>query len=440
MKMQKKLLILGIAMLVSFASPMVLSGMEVEEPEDELTMYFKQLPQELQQDIRRLQLMKDPVLFFGLHDQKPITLDCGDNVRSVAINHDIILTGGDAGTDTWDINNGKSLGHDSLPCYRVAISDNNIMVILPSHDVVVNNIKVTLPTGDVKVWNRETGKELGGLAWFDSVAINNNYLVTANNEITAICDMKTGKLLHTLEGSSPVAISGDIVVTGPGKAIGAGKTNVKVWDINSGQLIHILNHGDLIKSVAISGNNMVTLSLGAKHVRVWDISEGKQLRVLKSTDQIQSVAVHGDIVITGLFNGTAKVWNINNGQLIYTLKGHTKPIESVAISNKKIVTGSNDKTAKIWSLSINLQDTSETNPLIWIIQKASIPQLDLIKRAHEATVDWVGYSFRTYPNVTFPQSGFPIVIPSEDAKVFLSFPMHVRRYLLDRLDIELKVR
>ncbi len=46
------------------------------------------------------------------------------------------------------------------------------------------------------------------------------------------------------------------------------------------------------------------------------------------------------------------MWDLNTGELLYTLFGHSDFVHTVAISNDnaRLVTGSNDKTAKIWDL------------------------------------------------------------------------------------------
>lgn len=65
--------------------------------------------------------------------------------------------------------------------------------------------------------------------------------------------------------------------------------------------------------------------------------------------------------------------------------------------------------------------TTENNPLRWIIYNATSPQLDVINRAYEAVI--AGKEFGIAPQ-------------SEDAKVMLSFPGHVRKYLVERLNIK----
>ena len=67
-----------------------------------------------------------------------------------------------------------------------------------------------------------------------------------------------------------------------------------------------------------------------------------------------SVAVFpdGKTVVSGSKDKTIKVWNLNTGQELRTLKMHQGYVNSVTISSdgQKIASGSYDKTIKVWNL------------------------------------------------------------------------------------------
>ncbi|NES05801.1 MAG: WD40 repeat domain-containing protein, partial [Okeania sp. SIO2F4] len=54
--------------------------------------------------------------------------------------------------------------------------------------------------------------------------------------------------------------------------------------------------------------------------------------------------------ISGGADKRIKVWNMETGEVIDTLTGHSKDVNSVAISanDNTIVSGSSDNTVKIW--------------------------------------------------------------------------------------------
>lgn len=368
----------------------------------ELLYYIRSLPMELQEEIL---LSQDAIMFLG---EQPIVLtEHTKIVSSVAIAGDKVVTGShDKTAKIWKVD-GQLLhtlkGHTDQ-VWSVATADNK--VVTGSYD------------NTAKIWNLNTGqleRTIQGhndLVW--AVAIAGDKVVTGSADKTAkIWDINTGQLLHTLKHTdsvNSVAISGDMVVTG------SRNDNAKIWDINNGQLLHTLHEKD-VDSVAISGNTVV-ISNG-RRVKIWN-THGQLLHTF-DVHRAAAVAISGSTIVAGSQDKTIKIWNIH-GQLLHTLKDDYIII-SVAINGNKVVTGLYNGVAKIWPLKLNLQGAPEDNPLVWIMQKSDMPQLDLIKRACETTK---------------AQQEFILVIPSEDTKVFLSLPMHVKKYLLERLNITLK--
>lgn len=68
----------------------------------------------------------------------------------------------------------------------------------------------------------------------------------------------------------------------------------------------------------------------------------------------ESVAFHGSRVAMvdagGLRNKTVKVWNVETGELLHTLHGHSSYVTSVAMDGGTIVSGSMDATVKVWDM------------------------------------------------------------------------------------------
>jgi WD40 repeat protein len=55
------------------------------------------------------------------------------------------------------------------------------------------------------------------------------------------------------------------------------------------------------------------------------------------------------ILITGSYDRTARVWNLETGTQIHCLEGHTSAIRSLQFDEVKLVTGSMDRTIRIWN-------------------------------------------------------------------------------------------
>jgi WD40 repeat protein len=58
----------------------------------------------------------------------------------------------------------------------------------------------------------------------------------------------------------------------------------------------------------------------------------------------------GNYAVTGGYDSTVRLWNINDGSLMKEFKGHSGTVWDVAISadNKKIASGGNDAVVNIW--------------------------------------------------------------------------------------------
>jgi len=72
------------------------------------------------------------------------------------------------------------------------------------------------------------------------------------------------------------------------------------------------------------------------------------------TSDVNSVAIspNGKYIVSGSYDDTIKLWDINTGELIRSFKGHKGDVNSVAISpnGKYIISGSSDKTIKLWGV------------------------------------------------------------------------------------------
>src|SRR5262249_143457 len=83
------------------------------------------------------------------------------------------------------------------------------------------------------------------------------------------------------------------------------------------------------------------------------IAQSTTVQVFKGHDGfVTSVdfSSDGNWVLTGSYDKTARLWDINTGLEVRRFTGHTDPVQSVAFSPdvKTVITGSYDKTARLW--------------------------------------------------------------------------------------------
>jgi WD40 repeat protein len=123
-------------------------------------------------------------------------------------------------------------------------------------------------------------------------------------------------------------------------------------------LRHVLRkHTDRLGAITISPNGQTVLTGSYDGTaRLWKLASGEPLRVLAGhSEGVVCVAwsPDGGQVATGSQDGTARIWDPTTGDCLAVLTGHEGWVSSVAWSPDGIhlVTGSGDNTAGVWEVA-----------------------------------------------------------------------------------------
>mmetsp|Transcript_10061 Transcript_10061/g.15142 ORF Transcript_10061/g.15142 Transcript_10061/m.15142 type:complete len:319 (+) Transcript_10061:87-1043(+) len=121
-------------------------------------------------------------------------------------------------------------------------------------------------------------------------------------------------------------------------------------------------HANWVTSIATSSENenMILSSSRDKTILVWVLTRdsedeyGYPKRALKGHSHFVSEVVissDGQFALSGSWDGSLRLWEINSGKTTRSFVGHSKDVLSVAFSadNRQIVSGSRDKTIKLWN-------------------------------------------------------------------------------------------
>jgi len=114
-------------------------------------------------------------------------------------------------------------------------------------------------------------------------------------------------------------------------------------------------HKDFVTSVNFSPDGKTLVSVSRDNtIKLWNVETGEEIRTLKGHYGVQSVnfSPDGKTLVSGSWDNTIKLWNVETGEEIRTLKGHNGPVNSVNFSpdGKTLVSGSGDKTIKLWNV------------------------------------------------------------------------------------------
>ena len=163
----------------------------------------------------------------------------------------------------------------------------------------------------------------------------------------------------------PVIITGDNIYLGDG--------SVRVWDLESGELVlgPLTGHGNGVSALAAgerAGRPVIVSGDRNGAVRVWDMESGElmlgPLRVGDRNTQVSAVAVGeragrpviisgGDHISGG--NGVVWVWDLESGELVLgPLTGHDGAVSAVVVGERHgrpvIISGGSHGAVQLWDL------------------------------------------------------------------------------------------
>jgi WD40 repeat protein len=190
-----------------------------------------------------------------------------------------------------------------------------------------------------------------------------------------VWDAASGRETLTLKGHGNTVRCVSFSPDGQRILTGSDDHTARVWDAASGRLLLTLRlkgHTRSLTAVSFSpdGRRIVTGSYD-NTVKVWDAASGREIVTLKLKRYTRTVwsvvrnyapcvslSPDGRHILTGSVDGTATVWDAENGRETLTLKGHTGPVSAVSFSpdGRRILTGSgDDTTAKVWDAASGRQ-------------------------------------------------------------------------------------
>jgi len=120
-------------------------------------------------------------------------------------------------------------------------------------------------------------------------------------------------------------------------------------------------HNGWVTTIATSAENPDMILTGSrdKTLMIWNITRdsenyGTPRRSLTGHSHFVSdvvISSDGQFALSGSWDSTLRLWDLNAGVTTRRFVGHTKDVLSVAFSsdNRQIVSGSRDKTIKLWN-------------------------------------------------------------------------------------------
>ena len=158
---------------------------------------------------------------------------------------------------------------------------------------------------------------------------------------------------HRLRGVRDVAYSPD----GELLASGGYDTNACLWDVKTGALIHRLEgHAEVVTGVAFSPDQQVLATCSADTtVRIWDVGKGQLIRTLTGhTSWLAGVdfSPDGKLLASCGGNSNLRLWNMETLTLHSALDGYSHDVWGIDFSpdGSRLATSTGDGQVVVWSI------------------------------------------------------------------------------------------
>jgi WD40 repeat protein/class 3 adenylate cyclase len=237
--------------------------------------------------------------------------------------------------------------------------------------------------GRICLWHVADGRQILSLEGHNdfvfSIAFHpqGNMLASGGLDRTIrLWDLQTGECLQRLSihkiGVSMVVFSPD----GTLLASSSGDQTIKLSQVSTGECVMTLQgHHGIVRSIAFSPQGHLLVSAGLDHlIKVWDLKTGHCLKTIEDSCQVNSMTLIPELysphlstdpgkdisgfhpvelqglIVTAGEDAIIKLWNLNTGECVKTLAGHSERIWCVSCSPNGLylATASDDTCIRLW--------------------------------------------------------------------------------------------
>lgn len=147
---------------------------------------------------------------------------------------------------------------------------------------------------------------------------------------------------------------GAVAFAGTDRLCSGGNTDVRVWEIATGRMVHSLPaDARQVTAIATGSSGRHVLSGGFEGaLRVFELESGRLVHSMTQPGRVLAVAADpgGERLASGGDDGVVRVFRFEGGALEVQLRGHTGPVNDVVFSadGQTLVSAGDDRTIRVW--------------------------------------------------------------------------------------------
>eukprot|EP00742_Colponemidia_sp_Colp-10_P003823 GILJ01004073.1.p1 GENE.GILJ01004073.1~~GILJ01004073.1.p1 ORF type:complete len:786 (+),score=133.68 GILJ01004073.1:49-2358(+) len=165
---------------------------------------------------------------------------------------------------------------------------------------------------------------------------------------------------------------------------------VKIWEKKGGKYVvqATLFHHEHFANCVLRRQDAAGCFTGSHDKKAFALDgDGNPVQVYEGHEKpvnSLSLTADGDLV-TGSWDGSAKVWNVESGVCKHTLPGHVHAVCVLGLPNGDVLTGSQDKELKLWRNGQLVQKIPNAHGDI-IRELAVIPELGVVSCSNDESL------------------------------------------------------
>ena len=170
-------------------------------------------------------------------------------------------------------------------------------------------------------------------------------------------DVASGRCLRTFKGHTTGGVRDLKWSTDELRVLSGGDdSTVRLWDVASAHNTSVLNVGGVVSALTWWSNcRFMIAGLANGSIEVWDTENGQSVWDLRGhTDSVSYLDVSADqnSLLSASADKTIRLWNLGLGNCVRALQGHMGNVHSAVFSRdgRSALSGSRDTTVRVWDL------------------------------------------------------------------------------------------
>jgi F-box and WD-40 domain protein 1/11 len=191
------------------------------------------------------------------------------------------------------------------------------------------------------------------------VHFDNQKIVTGSRDrIIKVWDSESGDLIHTLGGQPDqkwshtgsvlcLAVDDNIMVSG------SSDWSCIIWQLPEFMPVkQIFRHSAGVLDVCVDENHIISCSKDSTII-VWDRTHPDypiKYQLKGHRGPVNALNIRGDYVFSAGGDGIVKMWDLLTGTCVRDFRGHTRGLACVQVSGNIVISAGNDKTIRTWNI------------------------------------------------------------------------------------------